>query len=180
MFCISGTESNPTLNTLLPSPGAWPYSASESPLNNAHNQGTQALFILFLMFTISFLIWRKTWNTLSICPQLSLCSTAKDYKPSWPPEPIGHNKPWKTNRNSSHLPRPPPGLTHQKQPSTSPWAAGGPRLGRGWGGSGGSQETRFGPGNRIPYKQQGSFYNCGNITCLWDVFFKYCQKGQAK
>ncbi|XP_056626883.1 trinucleotide repeat-containing gene 6B protein [Triplophysa dalaica] len=104
------TESNPTLNTLLPSPGAWPYSASESPLNNAHNQ-------------------------------------AKDYKPSWPPEPIGHNKPWKTNRNSSHLPRPPPGLTHHKQPSASPWAAGGPRLGRGWGGSGGSQETRFGPGS---------------------------------
>uniref|UniRef100_A0A3Q3E397 Uncharacterized protein n=1 Tax=Labrus bergylta TaxID=56723 RepID=A0A3Q3E397_9LABR len=27
----------PPLNTLLPSPGAWPYSASDSPLNNAHN-----------------------------------------------------------------------------------------------------------------------------------------------
>ncbi|XP_055031103.2 trinucleotide repeat-containing gene 6B protein [Misgurnus anguillicaudatus] len=106
------TESNPTLNTLLPSPGAWPYSASESPLNNAHNPAKYT-----------------------------------DYKPSWPPEPIGHNKPWKTNRNSSHLPRPPPGLTHQKQPSASPWTGGAPRLGRGWGGSGGGQDTRFGPGS---------------------------------
>ncbi|KAM9425461.1 LOW QUALITY PROTEIN: trinucleotide repeat-containing gene 6B protein [Pholidichthys leucotaenia] len=31
------TDSTPSLNTLLPSPGAWPYSASDSPLNNAHN-----------------------------------------------------------------------------------------------------------------------------------------------
>ncbi|XP_015819163.1 trinucleotide repeat-containing gene 6B protein isoform X1 [Nothobranchius furzeri] len=31
------TDSTPPLNTLLPSPGAWPYSASESPPNNAHN-----------------------------------------------------------------------------------------------------------------------------------------------
>ncbi|XP_028263357.1 trinucleotide repeat-containing gene 6B protein isoform X2 [Parambassis ranga] len=30
------TDSTPPLNTLLPSPGAWPYSASDSPLN-AHN-----------------------------------------------------------------------------------------------------------------------------------------------
>ncbi|XP_077358244.1 trinucleotide repeat-containing gene 6B protein isoform X2 [Festucalex cinctus] len=30
------TDSIPPLNTLLPSPGAWPYSASD-PLNNAHN-----------------------------------------------------------------------------------------------------------------------------------------------
>ncbi|XP_050979979.1 trinucleotide repeat-containing gene 6B protein [Labeo rohita] len=105
------TESNPSLNTLLPSPGAWPYSASESPLNNAH----QAKYT--------------------------------DYKPSWPLEPIGHNKHWKTNRNSSHLPRPPPGLTHQKQPSVSPWTGGGPRLGRSWSGSGGGQENRYGPGS---------------------------------
>ncbi|XP_051958577.1 trinucleotide repeat-containing gene 6B protein-like isoform X1 [Xyrauchen texanus] len=115
------TESNPSLNTLLPSPGAWPYSASESPHNNAHNQAKYP-----------------------------------DYKPSWPPEPIGHNKPWKTNRNSSHLPRPPPGLTHQKQPSVSPWAGGGPRFGRGWGGSGGSQENRFGPGSGAAWSEGGS------------------------
>uniref|UniRef100_A0AAY4ARM0 TNRC6 PABC binding domain-containing protein n=1 Tax=Denticeps clupeoides TaxID=299321 RepID=A0AAY4ARM0_9TELE len=97
-------DSNPSLNTLLPSPGAWPYSASESPINSAHN-------------------------------------TAKytDYKPSWPPEPIGHNKLWKANRNSSQLPRPPPGLSHQKQPTLSPWAGAGPRLARGgWGGPGSS------------------------------------------
>ncbi|MED6267387.1 hypothetical protein CHARACLAT_011664 [Characodon lateralis] len=30
-------DSTPSLNTLLPSPGAWPYSASDSLLNNAHN-----------------------------------------------------------------------------------------------------------------------------------------------
>ncbi|XP_066521852.1 trinucleotide repeat-containing gene 6B protein isoform X2 [Hoplias malabaricus] len=80
------TESNSSINTLLPSPGAWPYSASDSPLSNAHNPAKYP-----------------------------------EYKPSWPPEPIGHNKPWKSNRNTSQLPRPPPGLTHQKQSSTSPW-----------------------------------------------------------
>ncbi|KAM4525936.1 trinucleotide repeat-containing gene 6B protein isoform 1-T2 [Fundulus diaphanus] len=31
------TDPTPPLNTLLPSPGAWPYSASDSLLNNAHN-----------------------------------------------------------------------------------------------------------------------------------------------
>ncbi|XP_028424383.1 trinucleotide repeat-containing gene 6B protein [Perca flavescens] len=31
------TDPTPPLNTLLPSPGAWPYSASDSPLNHAHN-----------------------------------------------------------------------------------------------------------------------------------------------
>ena len=35
------SEPNPSLNTLLPSPGAWPYSASDSPLNNAHNSGSR-------------------------------------------------------------------------------------------------------------------------------------------
>ncbi|XP_029583859.1 trinucleotide repeat-containing gene 6B protein isoform X2 [Salmo trutta] len=103
------TGPNPSLNTLLPSPGAWPYSASDNPLGNAH-------------------------------------STAKysEYKPSWPPEPIGHNKPWKTSRVSSQLPRPPPGLTSQKQASTSLWGSGAPRLTRGWGEGGGSQDSRFG------------------------------------
>nr|XP_023670236.1 trinucleotide repeat-containing gene 6B protein-like [Paramormyrops kingsleyae] len=105
-------ESNPSLNTLLPSHGAWPYSASDSPLNNAHNSAKYT-----------------------------------EYKPSWPPDPIGHNKLWKAKGNSSQMPRPPPGLTHQKQPSVSPWAGGAPRLARGWGGSGGSQDTRYGPGS---------------------------------
>ncbi|TKS91579.1 Trinucleotide repeat-containing gene 6B protein [Collichthys lucidus] len=103
---------NPTLNTSLPSPGAWPYSASDSPLSNAHSTGKYS-----------------------------------EYKPSWPPEPIGQNKLWKTNRNSSQLPRPPPGLTNQKQASSSPWGSGGPRLARSWGGGGMNQESRFGPGS---------------------------------
>uniref|UniRef100_A0A3B4UUA1 Trinucleotide repeat containing adaptor 6Bb.1 n=1 Tax=Seriola dumerili TaxID=41447 RepID=A0A3B4UUA1_SERDU len=103
---------NPSLNTSLPSPGAWPYSASDSPLSNAHSTGKYS-----------------------------------EYKPSWPPEPIGQNKLWKTNRNSSQLPRPPPGLTNQKQASPSPWGSGGPRLARSWGGGGMNQESRFGPGS---------------------------------
>uniref|UniRef100_A0A8K9XQG7 TNRC6 PABC binding domain-containing protein n=1 Tax=Oncorhynchus mykiss TaxID=8022 RepID=A0A8K9XQG7_ONCMY len=95
---LRDNTANPSLNTLLPSPGAWPYSASDSPLNNAHNSAKYT-----------------------------------EYKTSWPPEPIGHNKMWKTNRNqqSQQLPRPPPGLTNQKQasPSRGPWQA------RGWGSS---------------------------------------------
>ncbi|XP_016895759.1 trinucleotide repeat-containing gene 6B protein-like isoform X2 [Cynoglossus semilaevis] len=103
---------NPSLNTSLPSPGAWPYSASDSPLSNAHSAGKYS-----------------------------------EYKPSWPPEPIGQNKFWKTNRSGIQLPRPPPGLTNQKQASSSPWSSGGPRLARSWGGGGINQESRFGPGS---------------------------------
>lgn len=79
---------------------------------------------------------------------LPISSSGKysEYKPSWPPEPIGQNKLWKTNRNSSQLPRPPPGLTNQKQASPSSWGSGGPRLARSWGGGGINQESRFGPG----------------------------------
>uniref|UniRef100_A0A7N8Y988 TNRC6 PABC binding domain-containing protein n=1 Tax=Mastacembelus armatus TaxID=205130 RepID=A0A7N8Y988_9TELE len=94
------TDSTPPLNTLLPSPGAWPYSASDSPLN-AHNSAKYT-----------------------------------DYKTSWPPEPIGHKSSWKASRASgqTQLSRPPPGLASQKQPSSSPWSGGAPRLaGRGWG-----------------------------------------------
>ncbi|XP_053346473.1 trinucleotide repeat-containing gene 6B protein-like [Clarias gariepinus] len=54
---------------------------------------------------------------------------------SWPPDPIGH----RTNRNSSQMPRPPPGLTHQKQSS---WLGVGPHVPRGW--SSESQESPFG------------------------------------
>ncbi|XP_034045510.1 trinucleotide repeat-containing gene 6B protein-like isoform X2 [Thalassophryne amazonica] len=101
---------NSSLNTSLPSPGAWPYSASDSPLSNAHSTGKYS-----------------------------------EYKPSWPPEPIGQNKLWKTNRNSSQLPRPPPGLTNQKHASASPWNSAGGRIARGWGGI--NQDPRFGPGS---------------------------------
>ncbi|KAJ3608353.1 hypothetical protein NHX12_025401 [Muraenolepis orangiensis] len=102
-------DSTPPLNTLLPSPGAWPYSASDSPLNNAHNP---------VKYT--------------------------DYKGSWPPEPIGHNKPWKAGSRSSQsnqnqLSRPPPGLASQKQSMPSPWSGGAPRLAaRGWSSSTGA------------------------------------------
>ena len=84
----------------------------------------------------------------SFFPHRPISSSGKysEYKPSWPPEPIGQNKLWKTNRTSSQLPRPPPGLTNQKQASPSPWGSGGPRLARGWGGGGINQESRFGPG----------------------------------
>ncbi|XP_078793617.1 trinucleotide repeat-containing gene 6B protein isoform X4 [Oryzias latipes] len=98
---LENSDSTPPLNTLLPSPGAWPYSASDSPLNHAHNPAKYT-----------------------------------DYKTSWPPEPIGH-KSWKASRSSSsqsQMSRPPPGLVGQKQPSSSPWSGGAPRLaGRGWG-----------------------------------------------
>lgn len=79
-------------------------------------------------------------------PPVSSSGKYSEYKPSWPPEPIGQNKLWKTNRNSSQLPRPPPGLSNQKQASPSPWGSGGPRLARNWGGGGINQESRFGPG----------------------------------
>ncbi|XP_026888113.2 trinucleotide repeat-containing gene 6B protein-like isoform X1 [Electrophorus electricus] len=99
------TESNPSLNTLLPSPGAWPYSASDNSLST-HNS-----------------------------------AKFSEFKSSWPPEPIGHNKSWRTNRNSSHLPRPPPGLTNQKQSSSSLWSGVGPRMPRGWSPGARSQDS---------------------------------------
>ncbi|XP_026066468.1 trinucleotide repeat-containing gene 6B protein-like [Carassius auratus] len=95
------TGSN-SLNTCMPSPGAWPYSASETPLA-AHG-------------------------------------TAKysEQKSSWPPEPIGHGKSWRTNRNAAHMSRPPPGLS-QKQL----WAGEGPWMPRAWGGGASGPEPPF-------------------------------------
>ncbi|XP_017337318.1 trinucleotide repeat-containing gene 6B protein isoform X3 [Ictalurus punctatus] len=89
-------QDNTEMNTVLPSPGAWPYCASDT-----HN-------------SVKF-------------PALAT---------SWPPEPIGH----RTNRNVSQLPRPPPGLTHQKQ---SPWLGVGPHMPRGWSTERQSQESPF-------------------------------------
>ncbi|CAM4320338.1 unnamed protein product [Leuciscus chuanchicus] len=96
------TGSN-SLSTCMPSPGAWPYSASETPLS-AHG-------------------------------------TAKysELKSSWPPEPIGHGKSWRTNRSTSHLPRPPPGLSSQKQA----WSGEGPRMPRAWGGGASGPDSPF-------------------------------------
>ncbi|KAG7326075.1 hypothetical protein KOW79_011000 [Hemibagrus wyckioides] len=90
-------QDNTEMNTVLPSPGAWPYCASET-------------------------------HSSAKFPALAT---------SWPPEPIGH----RTNRNSSQLPRPPPGLTHQKQ---SPWLGVEPHMPRGWGSERQSQESPFG------------------------------------
>ncbi|XP_051988826.1 trinucleotide repeat-containing gene 6B protein-like [Xyrauchen texanus] len=58
---------------------------------------------------------------------------------SWTPEPIGHSKSWRTNRNSSHMPSPPPCLTNQKQP----WSAEGSQMSRAWRGGASVQESPF-------------------------------------
>lgn len=47
-------DSTPPLNTLLPSPGAWPYSASDSPLNNAHNSGNHTHEYIYTIFLLGF------------------------------------------------------------------------------------------------------------------------------
>ncbi|XP_063252039.1 trinucleotide repeat-containing gene 6B protein isoform X6 [Prinia subflava] len=107
------TGSNSSLNTSLPSPGAWPYSASDNSFTNVHS--TSAKF--------------------------------SDYKSTWSPDPIGHNpthlsnKMWKnhiSSRNTTGLPRPPPGLTNPKP--SSPWNNTAPRSVRGWG----AQDSRLG------------------------------------
>lgn len=114
-----------------------------------------SLVFFFSFFTIiAFALYFTVFSPLPFCDvfitrfsHLPISPSGKysEYKPSWPPEPIGQNKLWKTNRNSSQLPRPPPGLTNQKQASPSPWGSG-PRLARSWGGGGMNQESRFGPG----------------------------------
>ncbi|XP_062476448.1 trinucleotide repeat-containing gene 6B protein isoform X6 [Pezoporus occidentalis] len=107
------TGSNSSLNTSLPSPGAWPYSASDNSFTNVHS--TSAKF--------------------------------SDYKSTWSPDPIGHNpthlssKMWKnhiSSRNTTGLPRPPPGLTNPKP--SSPWNSTASRSVRGWG----AQDSRLG------------------------------------
>ncbi|XP_029446091.1 trinucleotide repeat-containing gene 6B protein [Rhinatrema bivittatum] len=107
----NSTGSNSSLNTSLPSPGAWPYSASDNSFTNVHS--TSAKF--------------------------------NDYKSTWSPDPIGpnpahlSNKMWKNqlSRNTTGLPRPPPGLTNPK--SSSPWNSTAPRSVRGWG----AQDSRL-------------------------------------
>uniref|UniRef100_A0A8D2Q7E2 Trinucleotide repeat containing adaptor 6B n=1 Tax=Varanus komodoensis TaxID=61221 RepID=A0A8D2Q7E2_VARKO len=106
------TGSNSSLNTSLPSPGAWPYSASDNSFTNVHS--TSAKF--------------------------------SDYKSTWSPDPIGpnpahiSNKMWKnhiSSRNTTGLPRPPPGLSNPKP--SSPWSSTAPRSLRGWG----AQDSRL-------------------------------------
>ncbi|KAM6303442.1 trinucleotide repeat-containing gene 6B protein isoform 14-T15 [Podargus strigoides] len=111
------TGSNSSLNTSLPSPGAWPYSASDNSFTNVHS--TSAKF--------------------------------SDYKSTWSPDPIGHNpthlsnKMWKnhiSSRNTTGLPRPPPGLTNPKP--SSPWNSTAPRSVRSWG----AQDSRLASGEK--------------------------------
>nr|KAF6498283.1 trinucleotide repeat containing adaptor 6B [Rousettus aegyptiacus] len=106
------TGSNSSLNTSLPSPGAWPYSASDNSFTTVHST------------SVKF----------------------PDYKSTWSPDPIGHNpthlsnKMWKnhiSSRNTTPLPRPPPGLTNPKP--SSPWSSTAPRSVRGWG----TQDSRL-------------------------------------
>ncbi|XP_068108132.1 trinucleotide repeat-containing gene 6B protein isoform X2 [Hyperolius riggenbachi] len=101
------TGSNSSLNTSLPSPGAWPYSASE----NIHS--TSAL-------SAKFGDYKSTWSPDPI-----------GHTPSH-----HSNKMWKNqmSRNSPGLPRPPPGLTNNPKATNSPWNSTAPRSVRGWGG----------------------------------------------
>lgn len=126
----------------MPSPGAWPYSASETPLT-AHGTGNADLNILIKVS----MKMHKVFKSSQLQVQLvtfsitSLMFPAKysEQKSSWPPEPIGHGKSWRTNRNPSHLPRPPPGLSSQKQP----WSGEGPWMPRTWGGGASPLESPF-------------------------------------
>lgn len=85
----------------------------------------------------------NTYNFFNLLAKFS------DYKSTWSPDPIGHNpthlsnKMWKnhiSSRNTTGLPRPPPGLTNPKP--SSPWNSTAPRSVRGWG----AQDSRLGSG----------------------------------
>lgn len=80
-----------------------------------------------------------------------LIAKFSDYKSTWSPDPIGHNpthlsnKMWKnhiSSRNTTGLPRPPPGLTNPKP--SSPWNSTAPRSVRGWG----TQDSRLASGEK--------------------------------
>uniref|UniRef100_A0A8C3IHW4 Trinucleotide repeat containing adaptor 6B n=1 Tax=Chrysemys picta bellii TaxID=8478 RepID=A0A8C3IHW4_CHRPI len=120
------TGSNSSLNTSLPSPGAWPYSASDNSFTNVHSTS-------------------DPWTPSTMEAKFN------DYKSTWSPDPIGHNpthlsnKMWKnhiSSRNTTGLPRPPPGLTNPKP--SSPWSSTAPRSVRGWG----AQDSRLASGEK--------------------------------
>uniref|UniRef100_A0A8D2LPF7 Trinucleotide repeat containing adaptor 6B n=1 Tax=Varanus komodoensis TaxID=61221 RepID=A0A8D2LPF7_VARKO len=130
------TGSNSSLNTSLPSPGAWPYSASDNSFTNVHS--TSAKF--------------------------------SDYKSTWSPDPIGpnpahiSNKMWKnhiSSRNTTGLPRPPPGLSNPKP--SSPWSSTAPRSLRGWG----AQDSRLASGAMmVTWNINQKLCVLGNTTIL--------------
>lgn len=87
-----------------------------------------------------------------------------DYKSTWSPDPIGHNpthlsnKMWKnhiSSRNTTPLPRPPPGLTNPKP--SSPWSSTAPRSVRGWG----TQDSRLASGKKDLPKRVSLFSHTG-------------------
>lgn len=95
--------------------------------------------------------------------------TAKfpDYKSTWSPDPIGHNpthlsnKMWKnhiSSRNTTPLPRPPPGLTNPKP--ASPWSSTAPRSVRGWG----TQDSRIASGEKDLLSRNSCLALWGGLT----------------
>lgn len=92
---------------------------------------------------LNLISFSNTYNFFNLLAKFS------DYKSTWSPDPIGHNpthlsnKMWKnhiSSRNTTGLPRPPPGLTNPKP--SSPWNSTPPRSVRGWG----AQDSRLGSG----------------------------------
>lgn len=94
---------------------------------------------------MNLLSFSNTYNLFNLLAKFS------DYKSTWSPDPIGHNpthlsnKMWKnhiSSRNTTGLPRPPPGLTNPKP--SSPWNSTAPRSVRGWG----AQDSRLASGEK--------------------------------
>jgi len=94
---------------------------------------------------LTLVSFSNTYNLFNLLAKFS------DYKSTWSPDPIGHNpthlsnKMWKnhiSSRNTTGLPRPPPGLTNPKP--SSPWNSTAPRSVRGWG----AQDSRLASGEK--------------------------------
>ncbi len=124
----------------MPSPGAWPYSASETP-RAAHGTGNADYILIKVLMKMhkGFKSFELQGQSVTLHLLLTFPAKYSELKSSWPPEPIGHGKSWRTNRNTSHLPRPPPGLSSQKQT----WSGEGPWMPRTWGGGASGTEPPF-------------------------------------
>ncbi|ELW64452.1 Trinucleotide repeat-containing 6B protein [Tupaia chinensis] len=148
------TGSNSSLNTSLPSPGAWPYSASDNSFTNVHSTSGHETDEVWdeadsdgMQGAGKFRGQRLQPSDMNALLLVSLPDPKfPDYKSTWSPDPIGHNpthlsnKMWKnhiSSRNTTPLPRPPPGLTNPKP--SSPWSSTAPRSVRGWG----TQDSRL-------------------------------------
>ena len=73
-------ESNHTLNTLLPSPVAWPYSASENPLTT-HNSGNYpclaSKIYIFLLIVFLYSLMLSVVSIIILFTTLSFHATNK-------------------------------------------------------------------------------------------------------